>query len=72
MAAADVVTFPRLVYRGDADKKGSYEGVETREVADQDAFDEIEKDGWRLTRVPDAKAKAAANAKPDHKPTVKK
>lgn len=49
-------TTPRLVYKGDADAKGSYEQVETKAVADADGLDLALKDGWRLQRVPVAKA----------------
>lgn len=45
------ITEPRMVYRGAAD-----DSAETQVVADQDALSAALKDGWRLTRVPKAKA----------------
>jgi hypothetical protein len=53
---------PRLVYKGDADAKGSHEQVETKAVHTEDALAEALKDGWRLQRVP-ASADAPVAAK---------
>lgn len=68
--ANDDLEFPRLVYRGDPDEKDqpsepdTYEDAETKTVHNQDELDEAEKDGWRLTRFPDAQsAKKAARSK---------
>lgn len=54
------ITFPRLVYRGPED-----DTAETMEAKDAGHFDDLEKDGWRLTRRTEAteKTKEAATAK---------